>query len=151
MLGEDAVVEKLKRNITHYDKQRLADAQQEISRLRQRVQELEAVTAKLYEDKYAGVVSNDTFTVLAQKNEQERLAKAERLDALLSEVDKAQRETAAIHNWTAIIRKYLDLQELDRAAIDELIDRIEIGERTVVDGQRQQDIKVFYRFVGLVE
>ena len=150
-LDEDAVVEKLKRNITHYDEQRLANAKQEISRLRQRVQELEAVTAKLYEDKYAGVVSNDTFTVLAQKNEQERLAKAERLDALLSEVDKAQRETAAIHNWTAIIRKYLDLQELDRAAIDELIDRIEIGERTVVDGQRQQDIKVFYRFVGLVE
>ena len=89
--------------------------------------------------------------VLAQKNEQERIAKAERLDGLLSEVDKAQRETTAIRNWTAIIRKYLDLQELDRAVIDELIDHIEIGERTVVDSQRRQDIKVFYRFVGLVE
>ena len=109
------------------------------------------MTAKLYEDKYAGVVSENTFMVLAQKNEQERLARAERLDALLSEVDKAQRETAAIHNWTAIIRKYLNLQELDRAVIDELIDHIEIGERTVVDGQRRQDIKVFYRFVGQIE
>ena len=89
--------------------------------------------------------------MLTQKNEQERLAKAERLEALLSEVDKAEKETAAIHNWTAIIRKYLDLQELDRATIDELIDHIEIGERTIVDGQRRQDIKVFYRFVGLVE
>lgn len=70
---------------------------------------------------------------------------------LLSEVDKAQQKTAAIHNWTAIIRKYLNLKELDRATIDELIDHIEVGERTVVDGQRRQDIKVFYRFVGLVE
>ena len=86
-----------------------------------------------------------------QKNEQERLIKMERLDALQSEVDKVQQKTAAICNWTAIIRKYLDLQELDRATIDELIDHIEIGERTVVDGQRRQDIKVFYRFVGLVE
>ena len=59
--------------------------------------------------------------------------------------------SASADNWTAIIRKYLDLQELDRAAIDELIDHIEIGERTIVDGQRRQDIKVFYRFVGLVE
>ena len=109
------------------------------------------MTAKLYEDKYAGVVSNDTFTMLARKNEQERLAKVERLDALLFEVDKAQQKTAAIHNWTATIRKYLNVQELDRAIIDELIDHIEIGERTVVDGQRRQDIKVFYRFVGLVE
>ena len=150
-LDEGAVIDRLKRNIAHYDEQRLADAKQEISKLRRRVQELETMTAKLYEDKYTGAVSEGTFMVLAQKKEQERLAKAERLDALLSEVDKAQQETAAIHNWAAIIRKYLDLQELDRTVIDELIDRIEIGERTVVDGQRQQDIKVFYRFVGLVE
>ena len=150
-LDEAAVVDRLKQNIAHYDEQRLANAKREISKLRHRVQELETLTAKLYEDKYTGAVSESTFMVLAQKNEQERLAKAERLDALLSEVDKAQQETTAIHNWTAIIRKYLDLQELDRAAIDELIDHIEIGERTIVDGRRRQDIKVFYRFVGQVQ
>ena len=145
------MVDRLKQNIAHYDEQRLADAQQEIGRLRRRVQELETMTAKLYEDKYSGTISGETFTVLAQKNEQERVSKAKRLDALLSEVGKAQQKTAAIHNWTAIIRKYLDLQELDRAVIDKLIDHIEIGERTVVDGQRRQDIKVFFRFVGLVK
>ena len=145
------MVDRLKQNIAHYDEQRLADAQQEIGRLRRRVQELETMTAKLYEDKYSGTISGETFTVLAQKNEQERVSKAERLDALLSEGDKEQQKTAAIHNWTAIIRKYLDLQELDRAVIDKLIDHIEIGERTVVDGQRRQDIKVFFRFVGLVK
>lgn len=47
-------------------------------------------------------------------------------------------------------KKHLDLQELDRETIDELIDHIEIGERTVIDGQKQQDIKIFYRFVGAV-
>ena len=150
-VNEAAVVDRLKRKIADYDEQRLADAKQEISKLRRRVQELETMTAKLYEDKYSGAVSESTFMVLTQKNEQERLAKAERLDALLSKVDKAQQKTAAIQNWTAIIRKYLNLQDLDRTTIDELIDHIEVGERTVVDGQRRQDIKVFYRFVGLVE
>ena len=150
-LDEMAVVGRLKRKIVEYDEQRLTDTKQEIGRLRRRIQELENVTAKLYEDKYSGTISESTFMVLTQKNEQERLIKMERLDALQSEVDKVQQKTAAICNWTAIIRKYLDLQELDRATIDELIDHIEIGERTVVDGQRRQDIKVFYRFVGLVE
>lgn len=150
-LDEGAVVDRLRRNIAHYDERRLADAQQEIGRLRRRVQELETMTAKLYEDKYSGAISGETFMVLVQKNEQERLSKAEHLDALLSEVDKAQKKTIAIHNWTAIIRKYLNLQELDRAVIDKLIDHIEIGERNVVDGQRRQDIKVFFRFVGLVK
>ena len=150
-VDEAAVVDRLKRKVADYDEHRLSAVRQEIGKLRRRVQELEAITAKLYEDKYSGAVSESTFMMLTQKNEQERLAKAERLEALLSEVDKAEKETAAIHNWTAIIRKYLDLQELDRATIDELIDHIEIGERTIVDGQRRQDIKVFYRFVGLVE
>ena len=150
-LDEAAVVNRLKHRIADYDEQRLASTKQEITKLRRRVQELEAMTAKLYEDKYSGAISENTFMVLVQKNEQERLDKTERLDALLSEVDRAEKETAAIHDWAAIIRKYLDISELDRTIIDELIDHIEIGERTVVDGQRRQDIKVFYRFVGLVE
>ena len=119
--------------------------------MRRRVGELENLTAKLYEDKYTGAIGESAFLVLAQKNEQERLAKAERLKTLLFEVEAAEKKTAAIHNWIAIIRKYLDLRELDRAVVDELIDHIEIGERTVVDGQRHQDIKVFYRFVGFLE
>ena len=45
---------------------------------------------------------------------------------------------------------YLDVQGLDRDIVDELIDHIEIGERSVIDGQRHQDIKIFYRFVGVV-
>lgn len=63
---------------------------------------------------------------------------------------KAQQDIANIHQWAGTIRQYLDLQELNREIIEELIDRIEVGERTVIDGQRHQDIKIYYRFVGLV-
>ena len=149
-LDEKAVVEHLQRKIAGFDEHRLSSTRKEISKLRRRVEELENLLGRLYEDKYGGAISEETFIMLIQKNEQERIQKAERLDTLLSEVDKVEKETAAIQSWTAIIRKYLDLQELDRTIVDELIDHIEVGERTVVDGQRHQDIKVFYRFVGLV-
>ena len=149
-LDEGAVVERLKSNIDGVNGQRLSITRQEITRLRRRVQELETLTAKLYEDKYNGAISENTFVMLMQKNEQERLIKAEHLETLSSEVDEAEKKIAAIQSWAAIIRKYLNLQELDRAVVEELIDHIEVGERTVVDGQRHQDIKVFYRFVGLV-
>ena len=151
MLDEDTVVERLKGRIAAYDEQQLSSVRQEISKLRRRVQELEDIISKLYEDKYSGAVSKDTFIMLIEKNEQERLARTERLDTLLFEVSKAEKETASILNWAAIIRKYLDLQEFDRAIVEELIDHIEICERRIIDGQRCQDIKVFYRFVGLVE
>ncbi len=67
------------------------------------------------------------------------------------ELDEQITRCMVIHQkWASIIKKYLDLQELDRETIDELIDHIEIGERTVIDGQKQQDIKIFDRFVGEV-
>jgi len=128
----------------------LTDTLKQISQLRRRVEELENIAAKLYEDKISGAVSESVFMVLMQKNEQERLAKAELLDALLSEVSNAEQKITNIHNWTTLIRKYLNLQEVDRSVVDELIDHIEIGERIVVDGQRHQNVNVFYRFVGLV-
>ncbi len=149
-LDESAVANELKCKILQQNEQRLTDTRKEINLLRRRVEELENIAAKLYEDKISGAVSESAFMVLMKKNEQERLSKAEHLDALLSEVSKAEQEITNIHNWTTLIRKYLNLQELDRSVVDELIDHIEIGERTVVDGQRHQNVKMFYRFVGLV-
>ena len=130
---------------------RLSAVRKEINQLRRRVQELEGMTAKLYEDKIGGAISESTFAVLIQKNEQERLDKTKRLDALLPEIQAVEQKTAAIKDWTAIIRKHLNVQTLDRETIDELIDHIEIGEHTVIDGKRQQEIKVFYRFIGQVK
>ena len=150
-LDAEAIAEKLKRKIVGYDAARLAETRREISRLQRRVQELESVNAKLYEDKVGGLINAETFSILIRKNEDERLEKKERLDALLSEVKEAEEKAADIRHWTAVIRRYADLRELDRETIDELIDHIEIGERTVIDGKRCQDIKVYYRFVGLVE
>ena len=62
-----------------------------------------------------------------------------------------EEEAAAINEWAGHIRKYMDLRELDRQIIDELIDHIEIGERVVVDGQNRQSVKIYYRFVGLLD
>ncbi len=63
---------------------------------------------------------------------------------------QSEQDIANIHQWVGTIRQYLDLQELNREIIEELIDRIEVGERTIIDGQRHQDIKIYYCFVGLV-
>ena len=150
MVDENAVLDKLKKQASAESAARRETIQQEIGRLRRRVQELEHMTAKLYEDKVSGTITGTTFSLLIEKSEQERIQKSEQLNALLDEADKARQDMEDIQKWASIIKKYLDLQELDRETIDELIDHIEIGERTVIDGQKQQDIKIFYRFVGEV-
>lgn len=147
---EAAVLDRLKQQIQSENAAQQEDCRQEISRLRRRVEELERMTAKLYEDKVSGTISEASFSLLIQKSEQERIQKSERLDMLLAGERKSQQDIANIGQWAGTIRQYLDLQELNREIIEELIDHIEIGERTIIDGQRHQDIKIYYRFVGLV-
>ena len=149
-VDESAIEEKLMRGLSG-ETERADGLLREASQLLRDIRKLEDMTAKLYEDRVNGVIGADAFSVLMGKNERERQAKQERVDAIRPEIIKARADAYAVHVWMGSVRKYLDLQELDRAIVDELIDRIEIGERVIVDGQRRQEIKVFYRFVGLLD
>lgn len=103
---------------------------------------------KLYEDKVCGSISAASFAVLLEKTEQERRQRTDRLDTLLAEVREYEQSAADIQSWAAVVRKHLHIRELDRETVDKLIDRIEVGEKTVVDGKNVRDIKIYYRFVG---
>ena len=149
-LDEAAVLDRLQRQRSAASAERMEGIRQEITKLRRRIFELEQSTSKLYEDKVCGVITPAAFSVLMQKSEQERLQKTERLDALLSETQQQEQEAAAMQRWSALIRKHLHIRELDRDTVDELIDRIEVGESAVVDGKRVRDIRIFYRFIGNV-
>jgi len=48
------------------------------------------------------------------------------------------------------VRDCLDIQELTPIVLNKLIDRIEVGSQEVVDGQRQQEIRIVWRFAGEV-
>ena len=149
-LDEAAMLDRLQAQRSAASAERMEGIRQEITKLRRRIFELEQSTSRLYEDKVCGVITPAAFSVLMQKSEQERLQKTERLDALLSETQQQEQEAAAMQRWSALIRKHLHIRELDRDTVDELIDRIEVGESAVVDGKRVRDIRIFYRFIGNV-
>ena len=147
-LDEAAMLDRLQAQRTAADAERQESARQEFGKLRRRVYELEQMTAKLYEDKVCGSISAASFAVLLEKAEQERRQRSDRLDTLLAEVRQYEQSAADIQSWAAVVRKHLHIREIDRETVDELIDRIEVGEKTVVDGKNVRDIKIYYRFVG---
>ena len=147
----DGVTEQLKRKLLQTDTQSLGDTRREILHIQRRVRELENLASRLYEDRVNGKISAESFGTLVRQNEQERLEKTAKLQKLTTDVEEAEQRFSDIEKWAALLRKYRDLQTLGRETIDELIDRIEIGESSVQDGKRCQDIKVFYRFVGQID
>lgn len=149
-LDAGAVFERIKKQVVAISDVRSGNAKQEAAALRRRVWELEQIAAKLYEDKVNGVISEASFTSLIGRCESKRAEIAARLERIDAELSASERESDKAQRWADAIRRRLCLQELDRETVDELIDHIEVGERSVIDGQKHQDITVYYRFVGAV-
>ena len=52
------------------------------------------------------------------------------------------------HAFIEEIRKYAAIKELDEVVLNRLIKKIMIGEVQKVDGQKIQEVKIIYNFVG---
>lgn len=57
-------------------------------------------------------------------------------------------EESEVRTFIREIRRYSAIEELDEAVLNRLISRILIGEVKKVDGQKVQEVRIVYNFVG---
>lgn len=130
---------------------RLSACEQELKRTVVRISELERLIQNLYEDKCAGTIPQTVFQTLMRKYESEHAEKMERLPELERKVKADGGNRLDSGFWTAVIRRYLEIAELDETILFELVDRIEVGETKKSKGLRVCDIKLYYRYAGDVD
>ena len=130
--------------------QELACIQKTAKALNKRLAELDKLVAATYEDKVKGSIPEAVCIELLNKYQAERTEKANQLSALEQQMD----DTRAVENdakaWADLIRQYRSVESLDRETILRLIDKIEIGAVRIVDGQKERDIRIHYKFVGYI-
>lgn len=126
----------------------LVETKKELEQLSKRIGELEALGSSLYEDRLSGEITPEGFLSLSAFADEERSEKQAVYDRLSEILAAAEQATQDVEVWIAALRQYLSLEKPDRAMLDALIERIEIGERVGSGKQRRQDIRITYRFVG---
>ena len=102
------------------------------------------------EDKVSGKISPDTFSKLLEKNEQERIKRQRQFDEINERLTLINEKILNISKWAAVIKKHMDLTELTRPDVEELIDRIDVGESDYSSGHRVQEVRIYWRFVGYI-
>lgn len=112
------------------------------------VNEINTFLRKLFEEKCAGNIPDSIFKKMLFDYEKEleihNNAVSEAKSALAGLESKEQNVSALVDS----LRKYARIEALDKETVVELIDSITISEQYVLDGTRQQDIAINYRFVG---
>jgi len=149
-LDEQAVIEVLAKRLIGERKASATQRKKEVIKLKQHIHKLESEISKLYEGRIEGKVSNDIFTTQMQNYDAERIATESQLAKLEATECEATEKLEGLHKWIHLIKETVKVTEPNRDLLLNLIEKIEIGEKTTVNGLKMQDVVIHYRFVGVI-
>jgi len=142
-LDENKMLDTLKKRLVSDYKANKANFALQRKALEQQLYALENQIDQLYEDKVSGAISAETFASLVGSIEGRRAEAKSKLGSLKQTgVDMGLDDIA---KWVALIKEKSTAIEVDRELLVSLIDKIEIGERVVVEGELTQDVQIFYK------
>ena len=129
----------------------LADAsemEKERERLEARNREIDDMFLNLYTDKEKGILSEQRFVKLTAAMEREQEENQKQLKELTLSLRRSNEQESDVRTFIREIRQYAAVRELDEGILNRLISRILVGEVKKVDGEKFQEIKIIYNFVG---
>ena len=124
----------------------------ELKKAKKRKAELDGLFVKLYEDWAAGRITEYNFNMLTAKYQTEQSELAEKIDTLTAELDAVKQTESDARKWIDLIRQYADPTELTAPLLNTLIEKILVHQSTTgKDGEQEQEIEIFYRFIGKID
>ena len=125
-----------------------SQTQKECQRLESRNQEIDGMFLSLYTDKAKGILTEQRFMKLTAALEQEQEANQRQIKELSELMRHSDERESDIRAFIREIRRYAAIKELDETMLHRLINKVLIGEVKKVDGQKVQEIRIVYNFVG---
>lgn len=145
---EKEVIRRITEQRQTQGRQEAAAVEKSAKALKKRLSELDRLIRSTYEDKVLGKIPEALCVRLMtgyQSEQEEKAAQLEEMEEKLTEYRKVKED---VQEWAGLIRQYRDADILDRDMLLKLIDRIEVGEACVVNGQKERQIRICYKFAG---
>ena len=149
---EQAILERLSKSNVTEQAAAMKRATQEKKRAEKRLNELDNLIAKIYEDRLNEKINERTFSMLAQKYQQEQAELETRLETLTAQLASTKEQEDGIGKWIDLIKQFSSPSELTADMLNTLIEKILVHEAVKDEnGNRTQEIEIIYRFVGKID
>ena len=122
----------------------------EAERCRRRLDELDAIIRKLYEDSVFGRVSEERYATLSASYEDESKKLKERCMELQSRISSYGKQSKSSGEFAELVSRYTDITELSEELLNTLVEKIAVHEREIVDGEALMRVDIYYRFIGSI-
>lgn len=131
-------------------KKELAVKHKAITKAEKRISELDRLFKSVYEDKVNGSLTENRFQMLADSYEVEQKDLKKSIETLTAEINRQEEQSENIEHFIEKIHKYFDLQELTPTILNDMVKRVYVHAPQKIDGQRTQDIDIYYDLVGFL-
>ena len=113
-----------------------------------RIDKLDNIILRLYEDNVEGKISDDRFKKLTDAYEAEQATLTARIKELKELISIINDEFNNIESFVKLIKRYTNIEKLDCEILRTFIDRILVYQAERVEGKKVQRIKIIYNFIG---
>lgn len=113
-----------------------------------RVEDLTKKIERLYDDWLDNKISESNFQNILEKSQKEQDYLNQRIEDNQKLIVKEDLEDINVKKWIELIKKHRDIKKLDKETLNELISKIYVHEKEVVNGEITQTIDIYYNFIG---
>ena len=128
----------------------LASKKKQVSQIERRIDELDRLFKKVYEDYANQRLSEARYEMLSSDYEAEQAELKEKLSVLTDEIEQQEEQAENIDKFIAKVKKYMEMTELTPAILNDLVKAVYVHKPKKVDGKRVVDIDISYDFVGIL-
>jgi site-specific DNA recombinase len=114
-----------------------------------RLDELETLICRIYEDNILGKLPDDRYMFLSSSYEAERKKLTEEVKTCEQGIREYNENVRSADRFIKLIDKYANFEELTNPMLLELIDKILVHERDIKGSSKcTQEIEIYFNFVG---
>ena len=147
---KEKYLEMLKNQMAEKATQDIKSVKNELKKINKRIAQLEKILNKLYEDRALEKITEERYLLMNTNYENEYNELKERQNVLMQQIEKIETTECNAETFTNLIEKYLNITELNARILNELIEKIVVHEKEIINGEKFQMVEIYYKFVGAV-
>ena len=151
LMDGEAVAGRLTNTCEAEQKGQREALERSLTKHEERIEVLEKMVLRLYEDMVAGRISEANFNLMLDKTQKEQAELKERVEQGRRKLADEIRLAVDAKQWVDAIQEYADITELDAATLNRLIKEIVVHEHIDSDKTRHISIEIHFNLKPIPE
>lgn len=149
--NEEEFINRIYSSSRDKQKESIKSLKRKIAQDTKRVNELNMLMKKLYEDNISGKLSDKRFEFMLSEFENEQDTLEISMVNAKAEIEKYESDTVRADKFIELVKRYTDFSELTTPMLNEFVEKILVHEADYSSGERVQEVEIYLNFIGKFE